>query len=460
MRKRLLLAVVAVSLLLVVPVDAQTDMDRASDDVTAATERLEVFLDDLDATQRRGNDLAGQYWQIQSGLEKLDLEVEATRSAAASLAGQVADLRDRVKVIAVNQYMSQVDDLGIGSHESEADRAAAQALARLVVGVDNQAIDELAVIGAESDRVSEELISQREEQAATLAEVEATQQSIASELERLASLRQAVAAELAELEDALAAMEQAEADRQGAKAEQERIAEERHRAHAVAAAATELARQIPTPAPTATAVPNPQLPDTAVPTATATAVPNPQIPTPAPTATVVPNPQLPDAAVPTATATAVPNPQLPDPTPTAVPNPQPSTPLPTGGDIVCPLAGPFTHIDDFSAPRAVGGVHRANDLISAQGTPVLAAASGTIEHRNSSVGGMSAHLKGDNGDYYFYTHLSGYENVGVGYVAAGTVIGYVGMTGNAPIPHLHFEIHSGGYGNYSNPYGPVRQACF
>jgi murein DD-endopeptidase MepM/ murein hydrolase activator NlpD len=157
----------------------------------------------------------------------------------------------------------------------------------------------------------------------------------------------------------------------------------------------------------------------------------------------------------------VPNSPLPDPTPTVtVANPQPNTPLPTGDGIVCPLAGPFTHVDDFNAPRSVGGVHRASDLISAQGTPVLAAASGTIEHRNSSVGGLSAHLRGDNGDYYFYTHLLGYENVGVGYVAAGTVIGYVGMTGNAPIPHLHFEIHSGGYGNYSNPYERVREACF
>jgi len=155
----------------------------------------------------------------------------------------------------------------------------------------------------------------------------------------------------------------------------------------------------------------------------------------------------------------VPNPQPSQPLPTPVPNPQPSTP-PSSGGIVCPLAGSFTHIDDFSAPRAVGGVHRANDLLAAQGTPVLAAAAGAIDHRSSRVGGLSAHLKADNGDYYFYTHLAGYENQGAGRVAAGTVIGYVGMTGNAPIPHLHFEIHRGGYGNYSNPYGPVRAACF
>ena len=421
-----MLAVVAVSLLLVVPVDAQTSLDQAREDVAGATDRLEAFLEDLDTTQRRGNELAALFWQAQAGLEALDIEIVNNEAAAAELATQIADLRAEVKIIAVDQYMSRADDIDVGDHESESDRAAAEALARLVIGVDNTAIDQLAVIGAESDRLSASLAIQRSEQAATLAEVQATQQSIADELERLARLRSAVAAELLDLEDALGELEQAESERQAAAAEQERIVEERRRAEAAAAAAAELARRVPTPAPT---------------------------PAPTPVPTVMPTP--------TVVATVVPNPQLPDPTPTVVPNPQPSTPLTsTGGGIVCPLGGPFTHIDDFSAPRVYGGVHRANDLIAAQGTPVLAAASGSIDHRSSSVGGMSAHLKGDNGDYYFYTHLSGYENVGAGYVTAGTVIGYVGMTGNAPIPHLHFEIHSGGYGNYSNPYGPVRSACF
>ncbi|MDB4206096.1 peptidoglycan DD-metalloendopeptidase family protein [bacterium] len=439
MRKRLMLAVVAVSLLLVVPVDAQTSLDQAREDVAGATDRLEAFLEDLDTTQRRGNELAALFWQAQAGLEALDIEIVNNEAAAAELATQIADLRAEVKIIAVDQYMSRADDIDVGDHESESDRAAAEALARLVIGVDNTAIDQLAVIGAESDRLSASLAIQRSEQAARLAEVQSTQQSIADELERLARLRSAVAAELLDLEDALGELEQAESERQAAAAEQERIVEERRRAEAAAAAAAELARRVPTPAPTP------------VPTV---------MPTPTVVATVVPNPQLPDPT-PTVVATVVPNPQLPDPTPTVVPNPQPSTPLTsTGGGIVCPLGGPFTHIDDFSAPRVYGGVHRANDLIAAQGTPVLAAASGSIDHRSSSVGGMSAHLKGDNGDYYFYTHLSGYENVGAGYVTAGTVIGYVGMTGNAPIPHLHFEIHSGGYGNYSNPYGPVRSACF
>jgi chromosome segregation ATPase len=225
MRKRLMLAVVAVSLLLVVPVDAQTSLDQAREDVAGATDRLEAFLEDLDTTQRRGNELAALFWQAQAGLEALDIEIVNNEAAAAELATQIADLRAEVKIIAVDQYMSRADDIDVGDHESESDRAAAEALARLVIGVDNTAIDQLAVIGAESDRLSASLAIQRSEQAARLAEVQSTQQSIADELERLARLRSAVAAELLDLEDALGELEQAESERQAAAAEQQRIVE-------------------------------------------------------------------------------------------------------------------------------------------------------------------------------------------------------------------------------------------
>ena len=96
-------------------------------------------------------------------------------------------------------------------------------------------------------------------------------------------------------------------------------------------------------------------------------------------------------------------------------------------------------------------------MLAAIGTPAVAPVSGTVEHRFNSLGGYSYHLRGDDGHYYYGTHLRGYGQGGR--VAAGTVIGYVGDSGNAAgIPHLHFEIHPNG-GAAINPYPAVKAAC-
>ena len=166
----------------------------------------------------------------------------------------------------------------------------------------------------------------------------------------------------------------------------------------------------------------------------------------------------------TTTTTAPPTTAPPPPTtapPTTAPPitaPPAPAPEPAGGPL-CPVQGAVSFVDSFGAPRSGGRAHQGVDMMAAMGTPTVAPVSGRVEHRGNDVGGLSWWLYGDNGDEYFGTHLSGYENEGVGWVAAGTIIGYVGDSGNAAgTPHLHFEIHPGG-GGAINPFPDVAATC-
>jgi len=124
----------------------------------------------------------------------------------------------------------------------------------------------------------------------------------------------------------------------------------------------------------------------------------------------------------------------------------------------CPVNGRHSFIDSWGFARSGGRRHQGVDMLAVTGTELVAPVSGRVEHFSNSVGGRSYRLFGDDGNYLYGTHLSGFAKQGR--VSAGEVIGYVGDDGNAAgIPHLHFEIHPGGRGNPINPYIDVAAVC-
>lgn len=145
-----------------------------------------------------------------------------------------------------------------------------------------------------------------------------------------------------------------------------------------------------------------------------------------------------------------------DPSRTGPPAPADPPPV-VVASFVCPVDGPSAFGDTFGAPRPGGRKHEGVDMMSPFGTPLVAVVSGVASMHTTTLGGNSISLDGDDGNRYFYAHLSSWEGSSRP-VAAGEVVGYVGHTGDTTANHLHFEIHPGG-GPAVDPYPTVRQYC-
>ena len=89
--------------------------------------------------------------------------------------------------------------------------------------------------------------------------------------------------------------------------------------------------------------------------------------------------------------------------------------------------------------------HNGVDFAAPSGTPVYAAASGTVKVAgNGGACGNMVQILHVNGLVTAYCHLSRFADIHAGdHVEARQLIGYVGQTGRATGPHLHFALKRG-----------------
>jgi murein DD-endopeptidase MepM/ murein hydrolase activator NlpD len=113
---------------------------------------------------------------------------------------------------------------------------------------------------------------------------------------------------------------------------------------------------------------------------------------------------------------------------------------PSASGLIWPVSGPV--VSPFG--WRWGRMHEGIDIAAGYGTPIAAAASGTVIYAGW-MGGYGNLIIIDHGGGLAtaYGHQSSFA-VGGGSVSQGQVIGYVGCTGHCFGPHVHFEVRVNG----------------
>jgi hypothetical protein len=142
--------------------------------------------------------------------------------------------------------------------------------------------------------------------------------------------------------------------------------------------------------------------------------------------------------------------------------------------IIFPVIGPSSYSNDFYSPRG-DDIHHATDILAYKRQRVVSATDGVIQYVEYPQRGSQGYMvivRSTAGNSIYYIHLNN-DNAGTddgrgggmqayapdvkagNPVKKGQLLGWVGDSGNAEstVPHLHFEIRSGGSnGDPINPY--------
>ncbi len=124
-----------------------------------------------------------------------------------------------------------------------------------------------------------------------------------------------------------------------------------------------------------------------------------------------------------------------------------STSTPSSAGLIWPVQGPITSPFGWRWGR----MHQGIDIGVPTGTPIHAAAAGTIIYCGWESGYGNLVVIDNGGNLATaYAHQSAIAVTCGQQVAQGDVIGYVGCTGHCTGPHLHFEVRING-----NPVDPM-----
>jgi murein DD-endopeptidase MepM/ murein hydrolase activator NlpD len=121
---------------------------------------------------------------------------------------------------------------------------------------------------------------------------------------------------------------------------------------------------------------------------------------------------------------------------------------PASATLPVPIAGvaPRSLVDSWGSPRPGGRGHQGIDIFARRGTPIHSATRGiVVKVGENELGGHVVKVFGPGGEWHYYAHLDHFAGVHAGdVIRAGTILGYVGNTGDAvgTPTHLHYGIYS------------------